>query len=323
MKLPAPKSVTIEFVEGCNEACFYCGIKSIRERPNVRTLKFMTRETLEDFILQMESIPQWRTTDVIISGRGEPTLHPEFLEFVYELSYRLTTSRVILETNGQSLVHKTHSYEEFREAGINLVSVHADSSATQKQKNAKKMTILNAMERGVAAPYTGELGHLDVNGFVTHQVKVDRQSFINAGGLAGPKAKQVYPCHIPFDGFTIRYDGAIALCPHDFAGEARFETNNYLTHWNSRVMNAVRISHLKVDPKFNPCAECNGASKEAGDFVEWSINLQKYEKGYQSSAATVNEYPARNSNEVVQRDWDMIVESKAILEKGLENGEKW
>jgi len=84
-----PELVNLEFVHGCHMQCTFCPARS------VRVLRIMEPGTLHKIHKDLAMWPHPLT--VLISGRGEPTINPNFLSFV-KIIKSLPNVTVVLET---------------------------------------------------------------------------------------------------------------------------------------------------------------------------------------------------------------------------------
>ena len=93
-----PYEIRLELVEGCPLRCRHCGINGIRE-PDDKTMNFM-----EDWVWEKVGeelfARRWKTV-TILSGRGEPAMHPHLDRCITSLSDRLRGFK-IREITGKS-----------------------------------------------------------------------------------------------------------------------------------------------------------------------------------------------------------------------------
>lgn len=84
-----PNLVNIEFVHGCHMQCNFCPVRG------VRVLRLMEDKTLNKIY---DNLTTWQhPITILVSGRGEPTINPNFLEFMKTLR-KLPNATIILET---------------------------------------------------------------------------------------------------------------------------------------------------------------------------------------------------------------------------------
>jgi hypothetical protein len=75
------KELILELSHNCNLACVMCGFGG---QP-VRRERFMSQDMLDRILSQVPAAPQ----AIRLSGRGESTIHPEFVAMANRLGYRI------------------------------------------------------------------------------------------------------------------------------------------------------------------------------------------------------------------------------------------
>ncbi|OSM04205.1 radical SAM/SPASM domain-containing protein [Magnetofaba australis] len=96
---PGPLAIEVAIVHGCNHNCAHCGPQQFDPYDPKKT--FMDRDV---FLKFLEDFRAEGGAEVYFAGSGEPTLHPDFPEFVqrgHELGLAMT-----LSSNGLPLVPK-------------------------------------------------------------------------------------------------------------------------------------------------------------------------------------------------------------------------
>ena len=95
-------------------------------------------------------------------------------------------------------------------------------------------------------------------------------------------------CFYPFYQVLVDYDGAVLLCPHDWAkklvvGNVRDKTVHEI--WNSAVIRRVRTSLAKADRNFAPCNQCDvdGTLMGSSHFNRWLSSDEGQTSGQQES----------------------------------------
>ena len=112
-----PWAWAIEPVHGCNLRCGHCSTRLYE--PGIR--QFMTKETwINTFTIIKEVSPTCRV-DLCLSG--EPTLHPDLLEFL-EIARKISPlSQIQITTNGTILASGKLTHKQLLEAGANIIYV--------------------------------------------------------------------------------------------------------------------------------------------------------------------------------------------------------
>ncbi|MCD6278468.1 MAG: radical SAM protein [Desulfurococcales archaeon] len=119
-KLPAPFQVVWNFTNMCNLACKHCYQRAGRALPN--------ELNYEEKLRVIEQLDKANVPSLAFSG-GEPTIHPHFLDMVYEASRR--GMYVSVATNGMRFADIKFA-EKAKKAGLRYVEVSIDSADPKK-----------------------------------------------------------------------------------------------------------------------------------------------------------------------------------------------
>ena len=112
----SPWAWAIEPVRGCNLNCWHCAAHLARP-----DYKFMTKETwINLWTVIAEVSPYCR---VEMDNIGEPTLHPDLLEFIRIARKISPHSQIQITTNGIQLIKGKLTYKELFDAGLNVAYV--------------------------------------------------------------------------------------------------------------------------------------------------------------------------------------------------------
>lgn len=112
----SPWAWCLEPVRGCNLACWHCPARLFP-----KGYKFMSKETwINVWKIIKEVTPYCR---VEMANSGEPTLHPDFLEFISIARQISPHSQIQITTNGTTLIKKKITYQQLFTAGVNIVYV--------------------------------------------------------------------------------------------------------------------------------------------------------------------------------------------------------
>lgn len=114
--MPTPDNLKIEVLDmelhgSCNYRCTFCPQSQGREK------EFVKRLPIETFKKTVDDAMQYGLKTVTLHGSGEPTLHPQFPDFVREVKSRGLTC--ISFTNGLKLTEKLS--EKLIDAGIDVL----------------------------------------------------------------------------------------------------------------------------------------------------------------------------------------------------------
>lgn len=284
-KQPAPFTIKLEATEGCNLACWFCGIQSIRDNGADRDTqthgtksspyKFMTLETaslLADEVARLGWNPRWE-----LAGRGEPSMNQNLEGIVSCIRGACPQATIILTTNGAGLAVKTARIENLFKAGLNSLCLddykHADFVPKIRRWLGTADLFVPAYEYPAEPegnPYRRTkpnqhriifLRDLTLGGGV-------RNAITNQGGASGTKKVNLQePCAKPFRELTIRWDGRLALCCDDWPGHFKIGSihDTPLDElWQHPHLQAARRYLLRGQRVFKPCAGCDVRTRRNG-----------------------------------------------------------
>src|SRR5688572_8304657 len=110
----SPPSIDIEFTNVCNLACTYCNTTT-----DLRPKGLISRESLDRIVYE---IMKNNIRRVYVVGNGEPTLHPDFVEFIQKLGK--ATGMLSLTSNFQKISEQT--IEAILNAPVALLNISLD-----------------------------------------------------------------------------------------------------------------------------------------------------------------------------------------------------
>lgn len=265
-----PWSIQIELVLGCNRRCDFC-YRQVHEQDPI---KVMTFETVRKVI---KSIKDFDPVRLKFAMRGEPLLHPVFLEIIESFRYNMPKSKIIVTTNGDNLNPKFA--QKFFEIGGNSILVDC-YNGNQKQrfflyrgyrfKKDLKVRVSLAEEAG-ERPYNMELNHEIILIEDIKRVKSDTRKLSNLAGNMTEEALTKYNlrqskplkeiCTRPFGELVICQDGNITLCCHDGAEDfvlGNVYNENVAELWSENyILEMIRGELLKGDRSNRLCRKCN------------------------------------------------------------------
>ena len=284
-----PYCVQIEFAEGCNLRCTFCGLNGIRGKEN--NYKHMTLETAEAVASQMASL-KWNSR-LEIAMHGEPTMNPDFLELIAIFRKHLPKAYILLESNGGGIVggSSTETVAAMFNAGLTTLALDEYQQASLVPKIVKKVE----NEQGFGFLETGDLLFDDKvvyydypscgNAGNPHQRnKVKRlirirpidladsgthSTLSNHAGAGGPRNDKAAGkrCAKPFRELSVRWDGNVAICCNDWRGEYPVGNVNDIgleAIWHSEEMYAARRKLYHGQRDFGACDGCDALSMRPG-----------------------------------------------------------
>ncbi|MEW6667499.1 MAG: radical SAM protein [Thermodesulfobacteriota bacterium] len=279
---PFPRRITIELSAACNLSCVMCPRRHAGLHGG-----FMERALFERVV---EELGDHELEGVVPFFRGEPLLHPEFLEMITRLR-QCTPAPIQLATN--ALLLTAELGKALLELGIDFISfsldaIHRDtyerirlgSDFDRVMENVHaflRMRDLSTHSRTVVqvSATEGPENERELPDFIRYwKPRVDRVRIYprhSDGGRYGslshpahrrPAAGRV-PCRKPFTDFVICADGHAALCNHDWDKNGTNPLGSVMRQsleeiWKGKSYGEVRLRHLAREwNALNPCGQCD------------------------------------------------------------------
>lgn len=272
-----PPMLAIELTNHCNLRCPYCVAKSER-----RDKGFMSQATFSRLLAQFETPGIYF---VRVVGGGEPTLHPNFADFMYELASVtsfLTLTTNWLHINDQILravieapVNMIHisvdgmtktEYEKWRVGGNFEQLIHNINRLRSAKVAAKAKLLINI--RVMLHP-TQRADEYDMIKFWRDYGDTAQRGHVldyNKDNLFDTYEPQVITrrCAVPFRMLYVQWDGNVPICSYSFFqvdnpyGFQLGNINNTSLEsiWNSRAIQKCRDRHWTQQPELFPM--CDG-----------------------------------------------------------------
>lgn len=227
--------VEINPTELCNLACSFCPRSTFYPNQNLH----MSLETAEEISRQLQAVGY--SNEVSITGRGEPTLHPEFDKLCNTFFDRDWTTKT--NTNGKRYDKWSETVNRFDKVIWNCYE-HTEDQYRDEIKRFK-----------------------DKNNFVVNYKPIDmawqtRSSFTNrAGSFPINHQPDLGYCDTPFLKIFIDYEGTYRLCCEDW--KDKIEMGSI---WNEPIAdyieNNVKLKEYRKrlaegDRSLTPCASCS------------------------------------------------------------------
>lgn len=269
-----PFTVKIELTEGCNLACTFCGINSIRATPG-GPFKFMSPGTAKRIAREVSRLG-WNPR-IEMAMHGEPSLNPARDEIVAILRKHLPRTQLMMTSNGAGFVRDpTAEITAVFSAGLNVLALddyrnvrlvskirarykgaiplvdYPAQKAWSPYKRRPRSTQVVVIMADISVPQPGVHNRLD-----------------NMGGCAAPKTRDQMGkrCAKPFRDIAFRWNGNVALCCDDW--QARYKIGSILDTpldklWNSPTFRAARRKLYYGERDFGPCDGCSDVSVRVG-----------------------------------------------------------
>ena len=128
-----PQTIVVELGTLCNLACRHCFLNTLREPRG-----YMDRKT---FARIVDEIRRLGIRRVVFTGFGEPTIHPDFLDFLKTL--KEIGVEIVINTNG----HTLRDYaKHFVDLGIDEIAVSIDSFDNDRYREIRGSDLGNVLE---------------------------------------------------------------------------------------------------------------------------------------------------------------------------------
>lgn len=255
--LYVPNTIQIEFVEGCNRRCEFCGTMGM----NIEKLHYMKPETLQKIVLDIKRL-KWHSM-ILLACHGEPTLHPYCLEFIQYIRKELPKQRITMMTNGFSILRDITMIKKLLDAGINnlILDEYKDNPILDKIKDYVKENNVELIVGGTTKLF-GTKKIIQVNPpLELNNTSITRKLVNHCGaGMEPLKEPLERKCARVFREMLIRYDGNVAICCNDFRGEYPIANVNEMpleNVWMHPRFESARKFLYTGCRKFNPCNKCN------------------------------------------------------------------
>ena len=275
----APFAVQVEFSEGCNLYCNFCGLQGIREQ-KAKNYRFMTARTANRIASQLAEAG-WNAR-IEFAMHGEPTMNPKLVNLVRIFRHHLPRNQLMMTSNGGGIVKSpTALLTALFEAGLNVYALDAYEYVNLAPKIMEDVSQHNDFYFEVR--YYPDDKDASPHKRWPHTAKVlihvqdisvadeGNHSMLNnhCGAGSPPLAESMNArCAKPFREMSFRWDGRVAICCNDWRGVYKIGSihDNSLTDlWLSERMNAARtmLYHGRRD-LLSPCDICDAKSYRVG-----------------------------------------------------------
>lgn len=281
-EVPAPFSIQLEPTEGCNLACNFCGISSIRDNgadadlgihgKNSAPYRFMTLATNERVASEVAKLA-WNPR-FEYAMHGEPSMHKQLAEMVAATRKHNPKAYIMVTSNGGGFVKdaaksvtalfdaglNTLALDDYKHSGGLLARVMAQlddplANWTFKTYEYPKNPEGNPHHRHNKRKLV--LIH-DISENSTGNHQLTNQGGASFQALREPLAER---CAKPFRELSVRWDGAVAICCDDWTGKYKIGNVNELgldDIWYHPRYEAARRKLYAADRDFGADAPCTG-----------------------------------------------------------------
>ena len=274
-----PVSLHIEPTNACNLHCGMCP-----QGDSSYPSGFMEFEVFRSLVDECANYPQCYY--FILHKDGESFLHPEFLEFISYLRFRIPSSYIYIATNGHFLEPKINA--KLIEYGVDSLSVSLraatpetyesihHNSNYQNVVNGIKALILYKERKGAARPeislqiidchQTRNEIELFKRQWKEYPVKTYVKEFINWGGARSKGSMKErlpdrFPCVYLWTRPAVNWDGKVSICCLDWDRKSiigKLPEQSLYEIWQGEAMTRYRNSHLENNYEQSKlCKHCN------------------------------------------------------------------
>lgn len=288
----------LELVLGCNLTCWHCPTRLLPRGE----FKFMQKEQWINLLeITRELTPYNRYA---IANAGEPTLHPELLDFLSLAREKSPHTEIQLITNGTTLTDETYKYKDFFDAGAHSVYVDMYAPKELHIELAKRSGFmfyeLDATPKGAPKVWAY---HNDPalkfivlvknpNNWSKKRTSAGRlHTCINQLDWSVAEKHGLHPvteaperrCDLPSKFVSLHYDGKYCFCCNDFLtankeplGDVSSGPEGFLKFWLGEYMQATRKQLHNKDRKSHEfCSKCSFTSIRC-DIDWWNPNILDY-----------------------------------------------
>ena len=276
----------MELTEGCNLACSFCGIQQIRDNgadgpswthgKNSKEYKFMTKETLYSIINTVKN-SNWNPR-FEFAMHGEPTMHPEYKEFIHIVRTSLPKASIMMTSNGGGLLGDVNTkVNELMEAGLNILFLDNYERIRIVDKIKEKYNgpyqVIEYPQNPEGNPHKRKKPHekiIVVGADLTIATSGTHAQVSNHAGSAFPlnHKQQGKRCAKPFRELSVRWDGNVAVCCNDWTGIYKCgNVNDYAKIddlWNNDAFYSARVKLYNGQRDFGPCNGCDNTTIRNG-----------------------------------------------------------
>ena len=260
--------------ELCNLKCNFCPRSTFYPNQNLH----MSLETGEEIYSQMMDIKF--TGWVSITGRGEPTLHPQFDKLSEIFQREEKTWKVKATTNGKNLKKWWDAMMKY-----DFITYSLYKETKQEYEKIKRKYSRYREEHTGTPP-------IDIKHRPYDMDWTERGNFTNrAGALEGAHVTRNTKCDVAFIKLFIDYDGTYRLCCEDWKDKISLGTiydqniGDYIEH--NKKLKKIQRQLINGERSHNPCKDCSYTpdQQKYNQFFKDSQNIWQY---YESALSKVS-----------------------------------
>ena len=271
-----PFSIQVEFTEGCNRGCSFCGLRGMR-KTGTEPYYYMTKDTATRIASEIARVG-WNSR-IIFSMHGEPTLNKNWLNIIRLFRKKLPDAVFSIMTNGLGIASQEDMgtmLSRISKSGLNdlIIDMYTPNDDGHQIKDFCESNGIEyqILDKGVPL-YSSSSKKFRI--LFNPPIQTDEGSAINRHlcnhcGAAAPLdySYEGKRCARPFREMTFRYDGSVSLCCNDFRGQyliGNINDRDIDDIWQDKRFQAARILlYAGERGAFVPCKGCNALSHRVG-----------------------------------------------------------
>jgi radical SAM protein with 4Fe4S-binding SPASM domain len=290
----------VEITRGCNLKCAFCPTRLFPKDE----IHFMEKDTWVALLQTIKKLtPHGRLE---LCNAGEPTLHPNFVEYISIAREICPNLQILTYTNGTQLTNGNLTYRELFAAGLNMVFVDMYAPFNEHRKLAESSGHYwyhqDHKPNGAPSVFTNH-GNPDIhiimlaeNPYNWTKAKLGRgylQTYLNDLDWKAAKKFGLEPvvnppkrrCDIPNKFISVNYDGTFIFCCFDYMrhttnkfGNIKDGIDGFFKFWLSKYMQDTRMRLYNKDRKSHEyCSKCSFTSIRC-DIPYWGKNIKSDEE---------------------------------------------
>ena len=252
-----PNTVQIEFTQGCDRRCEFCGTMGIEHTPH-----FMSFETLSKIITDVKA-SGWNCK-ILLAGHGEPTMNPNYLDYIAYIRKELPQTPIYVMTNGYSIKRDINHIDWMMNyAGVTnlILDEYLDNNLDAVRKYLTEAGVVYETHGDKGVPLFDRRKRVVFNPPIETSKPVAQRTLTNHCGAGMPPLKEPKKarCTKVFREMYIRWDGNVAICCDDFRGEygiANIHEMSIEEVWMHPRFESARKFLYQGNRCFHPCSIC-------------------------------------------------------------------
>jgi MoaA/NifB/PqqE/SkfB family radical SAM enzyme len=270
-----PFCIQVEFTEGCNLACTFCGINGIREKGG-GPYHFMTQE-IARAVARSIATAGW-SARIEFAMHGEPTMNPQFNELVQIFRQALPHNQLMMTSNGAGFLKDTHErIQALFQAGLNVLALDDYQTVNIVPRVRERCQGLipihdypkDGLQFSPHKRWAKDARAIVIIEDIEQASSGNHATLTNHCGCGAPPntTKEGQRCAKPFREIGIRWDGHMAGCCNDWRGVFKVGSvanTSIADLWQSPTMHAMRKKLYVGQRDFGACAGCDFVSYRNG-----------------------------------------------------------